>query len=286
MADSQVPITAGSGTNIDTQVPTGGDHRQVVVLGDPNTIAGVAAVDATFGVKADVGRLIPGTTATALGKAEDAAHVDGDTGVMMLGVRNHYLGASTDGDYSAFSVDTYGAVRTIGHRDLTRIQVISNDATNANFTLTTTTPSYVIGDVIGGIWTIPLAVRVANGTVITGGGSGTIVGATLVNTTSTVIGPCDVMVYDALPSLTGTIDNNPPTYTSAPTDGRKCIGAIQLSGPYTVGATRVLQAQNVSIPFAVQSAGTALYCIIIARSSVAVFTNSTDLTLTLYIERN
>lgn len=30
MADSSVPITAGSGTNIDTQVPTGGDHRQVV----------------------------------------------------------------------------------------------------------------------------------------------------------------------------------------------------------------------------------------------------------------
>lgn len=31
MADSAVPITAGSGTNIDTRTATGGDHRQVVV---------------------------------------------------------------------------------------------------------------------------------------------------------------------------------------------------------------------------------------------------------------
>lgn len=286
MADSSVPITAGSGTNIDTQVPTGGDHRQVVVLGDPTTIGGVAPVDGTLGLKVDVARLIPGTTATSIGKAEDAAHVDGDTGVMVLGVRNHYSGATTDGDYSTLSVDSYGAVRTIAHRDLTKISVISNDATNANFTLTTATTAYSIGDVIGGIWTMPLAVRLANGSVITGGGTGTIVGATLINTTSTVIGPCDVMLYDSLPSFTGTMDNNAPAYTSATTDGRKCIGAIQLSGPYTVGATRILQAQNVAIPFAVQSAGTALYAVIIARSSVAVFTNSTDLTLTLHIERN
>lgn len=52
MADSQIAITAGSGTNVDTQVPTGGDHRQVVVLGDPGTIAGVAPVSATQGVYA------------------------------------------------------------------------------------------------------------------------------------------------------------------------------------------------------------------------------------------
>jgi len=44
MADSQVTITPGSGAAIDTQVPTGGDHRQVVVLGDPTSVAGVATV--------------------------------------------------------------------------------------------------------------------------------------------------------------------------------------------------------------------------------------------------
>jgi hypothetical protein len=44
VADSNVPITAGSGTLIDTQVPTGGDHRQVIVIGDPTTVSGVATV--------------------------------------------------------------------------------------------------------------------------------------------------------------------------------------------------------------------------------------------------
>lgn len=47
MADSSVPITAGSGTNIDTRTESiSGDHRQVVVLGDPVTGANVAQVSA------------------------------------------------------------------------------------------------------------------------------------------------------------------------------------------------------------------------------------------------
>lgn len=47
MADSSVPITAGSGTNIDTRTESiNGDHRQVVVLGDPVTGANVAQVSA------------------------------------------------------------------------------------------------------------------------------------------------------------------------------------------------------------------------------------------------
>lgn len=56
MADSAVAITAGTGTNIDTRTEgTNGNHRQVVVLGDPATNAGVAPVDATAGLKVDLG---------------------------------------------------------------------------------------------------------------------------------------------------------------------------------------------------------------------------------------
>jgi hypothetical protein len=56
MADSVVPITAGSGTNIDTRTEsTNNHHRQVVVLGDPALNAGVAPVDATAGLKVDLG---------------------------------------------------------------------------------------------------------------------------------------------------------------------------------------------------------------------------------------
>lgn len=51
MANSAVPITAGTGTSIDTRTTTtDGDHRQVVVLGDPATDAGVAPVDSARGL--------------------------------------------------------------------------------------------------------------------------------------------------------------------------------------------------------------------------------------------
>lgn len=56
MADSAVVVTAGTGTNIDTRTEgTNGHHRQVVVLGDPATNDGVAPVDATAGLKVNLG---------------------------------------------------------------------------------------------------------------------------------------------------------------------------------------------------------------------------------------
>lgn len=70
--------------------------------------------DATNGLDVDVTRVIPGTTATALGKAEDAAHTSGDTGVMALGVRSDTAAASsgTTGDYEPFHTDSVGAMWT------------------------------------------------------------------------------------------------------------------------------------------------------------------------------
>jgi hypothetical protein len=58
-----------------------------------------------------IGQVVPGTAATHLGKAEDAASADGDTGVMVLGVRNTG-GApltSSELDYNAFATDVFGA---------------------------------------------------------------------------------------------------------------------------------------------------------------------------------
>lgn len=56
MADTSIAITAGTGTAIDTRTEaTNGNHRQVVVLGDPSTNAGVAPVDATAGLKVNLG---------------------------------------------------------------------------------------------------------------------------------------------------------------------------------------------------------------------------------------
>jgi hypothetical protein len=67
LADSAVQVTQGTGTNIDTRTEgTNGNHRQVVVLGDPATNAGVAPVDATNGLAVDVKQsALPTGAATA-----------------------------------------------------------------------------------------------------------------------------------------------------------------------------------------------------------------------------
>ena len=58
----------------------------------------------------DVASVIPGTGATNLGKAEDAAHTTGDVGVMALSVRKDTGAATagTDGDYQPLITDSSG----------------------------------------------------------------------------------------------------------------------------------------------------------------------------------
>lgn len=66
--------------------------------------------DITNGLDVDVTRIIPGVTATALGKAEDAVHASGDTGVFTLGVANANAATAfaAAGDYTPFAVDVNG----------------------------------------------------------------------------------------------------------------------------------------------------------------------------------
>lgn len=54
--------------------------------------------------------VVPGTGATNLGKAEDTAHVSGDTGVFVLARRADTASSSagTDGDYAALNTDSTG----------------------------------------------------------------------------------------------------------------------------------------------------------------------------------
>lgn len=56
--------------------------------------------------------ITPGTAATHLGKAEDAAHVSGDTGVAILTKRTDSAASSagTDGDYATLNTDASGRV--------------------------------------------------------------------------------------------------------------------------------------------------------------------------------
>ena len=88
--------------------PTRG-HMQVVKLGYS------ADGDATYAEVDSAGLLVKvGTGAAALGKAEDAAHVSGDTGVGILTVRRDTAAATagTDGDYQFAVSANDGAIYT------------------------------------------------------------------------------------------------------------------------------------------------------------------------------
>lgn len=145
MADAAIAITPGSGAEVDVRTEdVNGNSRQVVVIGDPTANTGVAAVDGTAGLKVNLGSdndvtvtgnlttvstvsavtnvatvgtsVTPGTSAAHLGKAEDAAHTTGDTGVMALAVRNDAgtAVAGTTGDYIPLTTNSSGHLWVAG----------------------------------------------------------------------------------------------------------------------------------------------------------------------------
>lgn len=180
MADTAVQITAGTGTNIDTRTEaTNGNHRQVIVIGDPSVNAGVAPVDATNGLTVTSAVLIPGTAATNLGKAEDGAHTSGDTGVFVLAVRTDTAAASsgTTGDYEALHTDSLGNLRVhIDDRQLdgSAYETVAASQTTQALGATGATGDYFRELLVIPATTSPGAISVKDGsnsaiTVFTGG---------------------------------------------------------------------------------------------------------------------
>jgi hypothetical protein len=95
-------------TTIDAALPAG-----------TNAIGKLAANSGVDIGDVDVLSVVPGTGATNLGKAEDAAHTTGDTGVMALGVRsdagasgNPTALATTTGDYIPLATDANNRLYT------------------------------------------------------------------------------------------------------------------------------------------------------------------------------
>lgn len=103
-------IVSGSEAQVDVvaALPAGDNNiGNVDIVSLPALAAGTNNIG-----DVDVLSVIPGTGATSLGKAEDAAHSSGDVGVMALVVRQDSqsdLGA--DGDYVPMTVDGDGGLR-------------------------------------------------------------------------------------------------------------------------------------------------------------------------------
>ena len=99
-----------SGTGVQ-RVTIANDSTGIISL--TTSTASIGKLAANSGVDigdVDVTSIVPGTGATNLGKAEDAIHVSGDTGVMALAVRKDTATnmADADGDYTPLLTDGNG----------------------------------------------------------------------------------------------------------------------------------------------------------------------------------
>lgn len=82
----------------------------------PTAFASLGVSVSTINIGSITTSVTPGTSAAHLGKAEDAGHSSGDTGVMMLGVRNDSRGSlgTTDLDYVPPQFNSSGDLRVDG----------------------------------------------------------------------------------------------------------------------------------------------------------------------------
>lgn len=134
--------TTGSGTAT-------GALRVEIANNGTGTLATVSTLTGTT-------TLTPGTGATNLGKAEDAAHTSGDTGVFALAVRNDNLATTytnTDQDYSPMAVDLNGrtmvaqktATATLSNvaASATSVTVLAANASRIGATITNDSSSVI-----------------------------------------------------------------------------------------------------------------------------------------------
>lgn len=118
--DNATLSVVGGGTEATAlRVTVASDSTGVLSVDDNG---GSLTVDGTVAVSSITTSVTPGTAAGHLGKAEDAQHSSGDTGVYILAVRDDSLSShsGTDGDYESLHTDAVGNLR------------VTNDASATN----------------------------------------------------------------------------------------------------------------------------------------------------------
>jgi hypothetical protein len=111
---ARLPLPSGAATEATLSTLNGkvtACNTGAVVLAAGSAAIGKLAANSGVDIgDVDVTSVLPGTGATNLGKAEDAAHSSGDVGVQALAVRTDAAAAraGTDGDYAPLEVDAIG----------------------------------------------------------------------------------------------------------------------------------------------------------------------------------
>lgn len=206
---------------ISTVIGGGGSLQAITILRQmtyqPHVYAVTQATAASLNTTSTISSITPGITATSLGKAEDAAHVTGDTGVAVFGIRNDIQTTTTNasGDYNLISLDQYG--NTISRKYGTQKRTYS-----AAFQVVLAATATDVVEIVGSATTSVQITKVTiGGTQTTGGGvvvnlikrstaatGGTSTTATLIAHESADTGATAVVkVYTANPT-TGTLVGN------------------------------------------------------------------------------
>lgn len=144
----QDTAAALAGTDADYQpliTDANGRLHTITAIAASQTLGTVTTVSTVTNVATIGTSVTPGTAAANLGKAEDAAHASGDTGVMGLTVRSNTAASTsgTDGDYQPLITDTNGRLHVIepsAATIVTSVQLIDDTiiADDAAFTVGTT----------------------------------------------------------------------------------------------------------------------------------------------------
>jgi hypothetical protein len=165
MADTAVAITAGTGTNIDTRTEaTNGNHRQVIVIGDPATNAGVAPVDATKGLAVDLTASGALPTVTNLATIAGTAPAFG-SGAVGATVLRTTLASDSPGIITTGTAGTASAVvlTVQGVAAMTPVATVGKSVTKT-ITMTADTAIMASADIIADTQQMDAAFRVADGT--------------------------------------------------------------------------------------------------------------------------
>lgn len=152
------------------------------------------------------------------------------------------------------------------HRDLVPVAVASGG-------LTTASTAYTAGDQVGTQFTFAGCARAT-------GGTGRIVGITLLDVND-IVGAYDVVIFNS--TATAATDN--AAFAVSDGDAAKIIDLVQLAGAVDIGNNRLVKSGPISVPYNC-SGGTSLYAMLICRFAHTFFAAATDLTLTLWLERD
>jgi len=208
-------------------------------------------VDATHGLPVEI--VTGGTSATALGKAEDAAHVSGDTGVMSLAVRKDTAASTAaDGDYHPIEVDSSGRlwthVATVDAGE-NHLGAIGGHVLMPTVTFSLDTSAYTANDLLADTQAVSNALR-------TSGGTGVLQSIQILDEDDQAAAGMTVYILNANNSM-GT-ENNAISVTDA--NARAIIGVINIaSGDWIdLGGCKIAFKSNLSIPLKV-STGTSIW---------------------------